>query len=589
VKNGRIPWKNRMAVRIGVVTGLIAMAILLLSGILIRNHFSGIYEQTALDTAESEENVVCAAVSEQVSWMVERFIETCGTEEFVGEMVKMNTGERENDLSITTEVQDVLEEMVNSSTQVRTALISDRAGGVYHRLSESVKAGAAEMLEEMAEEVRGISILSERESPVRGEGNVIPMAFPMKRLRGSNLVVTALDPEETEIILWLMMDAEKFDTFLQGFGGEYYLLDADGTVLNGSGGDAAEDIARSRVWESADETTVTIAEGEEYYLPARKLTGRSETLVYAAAKEDVTARTRNLNRTILRVVLGALLMTILFTATAMIYVHRPLRRLTKAVEAVENETYTPDMRLTQKDELGQLSGAIDRMYSTIQGQMDEIRDEREAKYDAEVRLITEQINPHFLYNTLEFINLEVYNHHNESASAMIQALGDFLRLGLNFGDEMTEIESEIEHVRAYICIMNHRFSGGILLETEVEEGLEKEKIPKLILQPLVENSIRHGFLVDADQSYLSSPAIRVSVKRSDGEILLKVTDNGIGIDVEKAQKAMTTPSGQSKHVGLNNIYERVRKKYGEQADITFQSIPYYRNTVSIHLPDEAER
>ena len=106
------------------------------------------------------------------------------------------------------------------------------------------------------------------------------------------------------------------------------------------------------------------------------------------------------------------------------------------MSAIENQTYDSSQILTQSDELGQLSKSLDSMYQTIQQQIEQIKQERQAKYNAEIRLFSEQINPHFLYNTLEYINMEVYSNHNKNASMMIQNLADFMRIGLNFGGEL---------------------------------------------------------------------------------------------------------------------------------------------------------
>lgn len=147
--------------------------------------------------------------------------------------------------------------------------------------------------------------------------------------------------------------------------------------------------------------------------------------------------------------------------------------------------YSTDMILRQPDELGQLSSAMDSMYTTIRRQINEITAERQARDNAELRLIAAQINPHFLYNTLESINMEVYGGHNDNASAMIQNLGEFLRIGLSFGSQMISVSRELEHVQAYINIMNCRFGRRIIFSSTVDEGCMEREVLKIILQPLV--------------------------------------------------------------------------------------------------------
>ena len=263
---------------------------------------------------------------------------------------------------------------------------------------------------------------------------------------------------------------------------------------------------------------------------------------------------------------------------------RPVRKLHKTVLAIEGGTYDGREALHMQDELGQLSHAIASMYRTMQHQMVALRQEEEARASAEMRVVSEQINPHFLYNTLEAINMEVYAGHTESASRMIQSLGEFLRIGLSFGQGVITVERELEHVRAYISIMNVRFSNRLIFTSTVDEGYLQHPVVKVILQPLVENSIRHGFHMDSSRQMLNDQFIEVAVHAVGEELQLSVIDNGVGIDVEHARQVLHTSPAQQKHVGLNNVYQRLVMQYGEKADITFESIPYYRNTVCIHIP-----
>ena len=268
---------------------------------------------------------------------------------------------------------------------------------------------------------------------------------------------------------------------------------------------------------------------------------------------------------------------------------RPIRKLQQSVLAIEEGTYHGEETLNMQDELGQLSRAISSMYRTINHQMEALRQEQEARSLAEIRMFSEQINPHFLYNTLEAINMEIYSHHTDNASGMIQNLGEFLRIGLSYGNQMISVSRELEHVQAYINIMNNRFSHRLIYTCTVDDGYMDFPILKIILQPLVENSIRHGFHMDSDHIMLDDQFISVEVHAVEGELQLSVIDNGIGIDVAHARQVLHTDPAEQKHVGLNNVYQRLRMHYGEKADITFESIPYYRNTVCIHIPLSGEK
>jgi two-component system sensor histidine kinase YesM len=229
------------------------------------------------------------------------------------------------------------------------------------------------------------------------------------------------------------------------------------------------------------------------------------------------------------------------------------------------------------------------MYSTIQSQISQIKEDEHEKYQLEIQLLAEQINPHLLYNTLEGINLEVLNNHTLVASSMINNLGTFMRIGLNYGDELIMIKNEIAHVEAYINIMNHRTNQSISFQSYAEAGLGEYRILKLILQPLVENSIKHGFKEEKWGEAVCIPLIEVKISRCEGFIRIKVTDNGCGIDIDRAREAVY--SGElvnGQHIGLHNVYTRLKIYYGE-ADMDFETIPYYRNSVIIRIPLTADR
>ena len=139
--------------------------------------------------------------------------------------------------------------------------------------------------------------------------------------------------------------------------------------------------------------------------------------------------------------------------------------------------------------------------------------------------------------------------------------------------------------------MNQRFNRKIDFKCTIDPELENLYVLKSILQPLAENSIRHGFDVDVScYENILMPAIEIGVHREEDQIILEVSDNGRGIDIEKANSALHPEhpeSGRKQHVGLNNIYQRLSAYYGTVA-ITFESIPYFKNTVRLTIPQTAK-
>ena len=272
------------------------------------------------------------------------------------------------------------------------------------------------------------------------------------------------------------------------------------------------------------------------------------------------------------------------------FVAAPVVRLHSIVEAIADGRYDSQAHFSTHDELGELLEAINTMYSTINTQKEQIKEKEALKYRMELKLMTEQINPHFLYNTLEVIQAEVNRKNNATATSMIQSLADYLRISLSGGADVISISNELRHVSAYVNIMNQRFGQTILFLHKVDPSLGNVKILKTILQPLVENSIRHGFGIDSPGIPVSVPTIEIVFAWLSAEILqICVIDNGGGFDPEKLRSLMTSsqPAESQHHVGISNVYHRLITFYGEEnVEISMESIPYYLNSIEIqiHMP-----
>ena len=258
---------------------------------------------------------------------------------------------------------------------------------------------------------------------------------------------------------------------------------------------------------------------------------------------------------------------------------RPIKILTKIVKRIENGTYLKPYTINSDDEIGLLCTAINQMHETIQTQIKHITVSEEEKYNLRMKLITEQIKPHFLYNTFEYINAEIESGHNGNASRMLMTLTEYLRLGLNNGEETSTISNEISHSDAYLKIMNSRFHSRIKMIHSIPEEYCNIRMPKMLLQPLIENSIKHGFRKTSILGMIETPEIIISLSRENQKYTLIIADNGAGIDIKKAEDAIKSNS-ISQHIGLQNIYQRLLMLYPDTA-IRFTSIPFYKNEVII--------
>ena len=203
----------------------------------------------------------------------------------------------------------------------------------------------------------------------------------------------------------------------------------------------------------------------------------------------------------------------------------------------------------------------------------------------ELKVLQAQINPHFLYNTLDLISWAAKRNDMEEVCNIVIKLSRFYRISLSNGSDYISIANEVEHVRLYVQLQNLRFSKNIELATEVDKELENYRIMKLLLQPIVENSILHG-IANSDKE---NGIISLSVKLYNGMIRIIINDNGIGMDQGTIYRLMTYDEihndGQyTGGYGLKNVINRLKLYYDNQARITFESAPGEGTSITIRIP-----
>lgn len=170
---------------------------------------------------------------------------------------------------------------------------------------------------------------------------------------------------------------------------------------------------------------------------------------------------------------------------------------------------------------------------------------------------------------------------------MLESLGRYLRITLSVGQTFISAEKEAEHVTSYMEIMNRHSREGVHFTCHIDSHLKNCKIMKVLLQPLAENCLKHGFGNMSLETWPVAPQITISITldQTHTHIIIEVSDNGKGIDIPKATACLTEeqPEGRD-HFGLNNIYRRLMACYGTEANISFVSIPYLKNSVIVAIP-----
>jgi len=267
---------------------------------------------------------------------------------------------------------------------------------------------------------------------------------------------------------------------------------------------------------------------------------------------------------------------------------RPLIELKKKMTGVEQGDFNNRVETFANDEFGRLGRGFNKMMEEINRLFNEVFVLGIREKEAELSALQSQINPHFIYNTLESISMTAIRKNNLEVSDMISALGKLLRYTIDKVDRLIPLIEEIRFVQSYVRIQQLRYGDRLRVEYDIDESIVEIPIPKLVLQPLVENALYHGIEDEKDGG-----TIWISALRFEDELLLTVRDDGKGLtDTEVGQlnaKIQAQPSYQSwrregrNGLALSNIAQRIRFIYGERGEVTIDGSPGQGLAVTIAI------
>lgn len=540
------------------------------------------------------------------SWndIIRQFVNVCGTKAFANTVLKM-VEEPDSFSRHQQSLQNVLRDLqyINYLTPSAMIVAGDRRT-MYTLYSSPIQGTAEDFFPaHELEQLHSIRCLPERSSPFFIHTTVLPLVIPIRTV-GEYLMVVNDTAVQPELYIVLLIDKERLYRSIDASNVQndltsIYLLSSDGsTLMSGMDGSPALSPSFSSMLLEGLHSEDSAA-GSERRIQQHHFESSSRysilqdshagdiLLLGITQKPDPLSFAVQYLPLMLPFMLLLLLLLVSLSFVTVKYVTRPITKLMSVVEQIRNNSYTEKIIFTGQDEVGKLSRAINRMYETNVRQMQQIRLDEKIRYQSELKLLTEQINPHFLYNTLEEIQAEVHRSDSESASRMIQYLADYLRIGLSGGADTIPIPNEIRHAASYIHIMNQRFGQNILFLHQIEPVLGEVKILKTILQPLLENSIRHGFGIDHKGIPVLSPTLEVSFTTPAPHCIeISVIDNGSGFDPEKVHAIMmhSPEASERRHVGINNTYLRLLSYYeAENISVHLESSPFYRNVISFRI------
>ena len=258
---------------------------------------------------------------------------------------------------------------------------------------------------------------------------------------------------------------------------------------------------------------------------------------------------------------------------------RKIEELTRNMDKVNHGSREVTVSSDSEDEVGILINSFRRMMDEINRLIDEVYVNKIALKEYELKALQAQINPHFLYNTLSMMNWMAIRSGQMEISKVTLALSTFYRTALSKGEDMVTVETCIQNMEAYLEIQLTMHDHNFTVEWETDPDIKNEKMPKLLLQPVVENAIEHGI----DEKEEGDKKLFLSFKGQGDDVEIIVRDNGTGMEQEKAETLVTY---QAKGYGLKNVNDRIRLLYGESYGIQIYSAPGEGTTVIMRFPKE---
>ena len=269
---------------------------------------------------------------------------------------------------------------------------------------------------------------------------------------------------------------------------------------------------------------------------------------------------------------------------------RPITALQSRIEAVGSGDFSADPAIEWDNELGDIGRGINKMSGNITALMDRRLEDEKQKQDLEYRMLQNQINPHFIYNTLNSIKWMATIQHAPGIAEMVTALSRLLKSVSKGNERLVPLYEEFALLNDYFTIQQYRYGGTITLDVsyiEDENLTHSCLIPRFTLQPLVENAIFHGI---EPKGSAGEVTLRVERDAANGDVLILLSDDGVGMTPAQATKALQEPGPEEaaakyRHVGIWNVHRRLQYSFGDAYGLRIESEPGVGTTVTVRLPD----
>ena len=298
------------------------------------------------------------------------------------------------------------------------------------------------------------------------------------------------------------------------------------------------------------------------------------------AVQDIFPQAAQLRGTIAMIVMLAVFAGLVAVTVLSCSITAPIRELSNAMKQVEQENFDIEIQSRRKDEIGHLITSFHYMVGKIRQLICEVYQKKIEQKNAEIRALQAQINPHFLYNTLDSINWMLIERDEQDISDVVISLGEILRYAVGGQNHLVPLGSEARYIESYLFIQKNRLEDRLNYQWELAEDTLDVLVPRLIMQPIVENAVIHGI-----EPLKKGGVILMKAWIEKEMLLIRVTDNGRGMNQEELEALREKISGtdEIENIGMRNIQRRMELTYGQEQAMEIESVQGEGATITLRM------
>lgn len=416
--------------------------------------------------------------------------------------------------------------------------------------------------------------------------HIITIGRPIRTSAGSVIGYVIISVNERKIRSHLIQRANSDQKMM--------LLSEEGMVISHSDPSL---IGSQVAWWNRDEQSSTVEmNGQEYVYAEQPIRANSWRLVSLIPLSSAVSKHKQIllisfGLQVFFFTLFCVLLTVLIATFT-----KPIRDLSRFITHIGRGRLDMRSGIRGNHEVSLLARTIDHMLDRIESMIEQITIEQSKKRKAELEMLQAQINPHFMFNLLNSIRLNILIRGDQENAELIASLSSLLRMTINRDNEFIPLREEVETVQHYIRLMNFRHANQVRLRIDYEPGCEGALVPRFMIQPFIENAIIHGFEQYAGDIFITAAQVR---DNASNQLRISVRDNGVGMNESKLHelraKVMSTqePAASARKgfsgIGVHNVFQRLRLIYGADIQLEIDSEQDLGTTITLIFPFEMER